>query len=326
MKKLIITVLVCLLPLAVFAAIKTSTVHSSSSVTGGELAVGEVYNLTIVPATTTNANDSIKIQCGDSACSVANFGLIKLRDDGDSDIIYTITSDVTIDLTGAHWGQDTFGDLIDAILRVSAIAKGTTDILWCVNLQGGRTVADNALVLNAAASVNLPEEFLCDGTTATNKPIHDSVFWFKANFDDAGGAAANLWAVNSGLGDLNFGSADGQWMDFNSSYGGFSSDPTFNVMQFTQYGKSVRVMATRNTDGASNGTNFTVELPIKAKYAVTGSVIDIKDNGVNVTKAAVAKTTAASRTMNLYTDGSAGTWTAANAKNASFYIEYEAGP
>ena len=85
---------------------------------GGARYAGWMNNLAIVNATTTNAADSIKITGSDgTALSAANYGWVTLPSATTGRLVtLSVTADVTILITGAHWGFDTKGDLTDYLL------------------------------------------------------------------------------------------------------------------------------------------------------------------------------------------------------------------
>lgn len=290
---------------------------------GGVAIVGNPINLNITNATTSVANDSIKIECGNSACSATNPGFIHLPSTTAGDFtLFKIASDVTIPLTGAHWGQGTYGDLTDAILRVSAV-NAAGSLVWCVNYQGGRKVLTSSLDSTTATDINLPEELLCNAAVSADAHMIDSVFWFKANFDDTGGSSEDLWAVQTGVGDLNFGSADGQKQIFNTSVTGITSQPT-TIKYFTQIGDEVCVSYFNDADSTSNSTSKSLILPIAASVRSIGTLGLVRDNGAWKTAQGGYDISAGSRTLNLYINGDLGTttWTSSGSWRVAFYMCY----
>ena len=283
-------------------------------------------NIAIEPGTTSNADDSIVITGSNgNALSTDNPGYVIM--DGVSPgtlTTFTVTANVSIDLTGAHWGAGGNGDLADAILRVLALNNNGA-LVWGIALQGGREIILNTLDSATSTDINLPEEVLVSSALSADAQVLE-VGWFKANFDDTGGAAEDLWAVQAGDGDLNLGSADGQWQPWNPAFTGFSADPGVTVARWTQIGKTVHI-ATYLTNGTSNATGFTMTLPIKAAETQSMPCNRSTDNGSALTTFTGAETSAGTVTLNLYPDpGTGGTWTAANSKNANPNGTYEAGP
>jgi hypothetical protein len=295
----------------------TKTIHldtATGEILGAPKAVGVPYNLNAAVATTTNANDSIKIECGNTACSATNPGYIWLPDDsvtGDMEL-FKVVADVTIDLTGAHWGIGTTGDITDAILRVSPVnAAGT--LVWCVNYQGGRQVIISTEDSTTGTDINLPNEYLCSAAVAANNPVVDSVFWFKANFDDTGGAAEDLWAVQTGDGDINRGSADGQVQSYNVAFTGYSAPPTATSSTFYQVGKNVCVEVASGA-GTSNATSTTISLPIVSDRSQFLGVGFGRDNGVDFTSPCRSDANNGTAIAQQYLDMSAASWTASGGK------------
>jgi len=166
---------------------------------------GWMNNIGFAAVTTTNANDSIKITGADgTALSPVNYGWVTLPDVTSGKIKeFNITADVTIDLTGAHWGFGTLGDLTDERLYVYAINNDGT-LVWGVALKPARALILNADDSATASSITTYEQVLVNSAlTADAQALQ--VGWFKANFDDTGGAAEDLWSIQTGDEDINVG-------------------------------------------------------------------------------------------------------------------------
>src|SRR3990167_11294155 len=175
---------------------------------GGARYAGWMNNLAIVNATTTNAADSIKITGSDgTALSANNYGWTTLPSATTGRLVtLSMTADVTILLTGAHWGFGTKGDLTDYILYVYAINDAGT-LKWGIGAKPNRLIVLNADDVDDSAptSVNAYEKVMVNTALGSDSDAR-VVGWFKANFDDTGGAAEDLWAVQTGDGDINIGS------------------------------------------------------------------------------------------------------------------------
>src|SRR3990167_4394175 len=175
---------------------------------GGARYAGWMNNLAIVNATTTNAADSIKITGSDgTALSAANYGWVTLPSATTGRLVtLSVTADVTILITGAHWGFDTKGDLTDYLLYVYAVNDAGT-LKWGVGAKPNRLIVADADDTATPASVNAYEKVLMNSALTGAADANARVIgWFKANFDDSGGAAADLWAIQTGIGDINTGS------------------------------------------------------------------------------------------------------------------------
>jgi hypothetical protein len=163
-------------------------------------------NVGLAAATTTNANDSIKITGADgNALSATNPGYVIIGDTTSGQLVVAqILADVTIDLTGAHYGFGTLGDLTDQQLSVYAIYDGA--LKWGVAYHSDLDVVRNADDETTQTNVTSFEKVLVNSAlTADGAALHRG--WFKANFDDTGGAAEDLWAIQTALGDINVGIA-----------------------------------------------------------------------------------------------------------------------
>ena len=171
---------------------------------GGARYPGWMNNIGIVNATTTNANDSIKITGSDgTAFSSSNYGHITLPSATTGRLItLTMTADVTIRLDTAHWGFATKGNLTDYILYVYAINDAGT-LRWGVGAKPNRLIVLNAddVYDSDPTNVNSYEKVMVDTVLGSDSDAR-VVGWFKANFNDTG----DLWTVQSGDGDINIGS------------------------------------------------------------------------------------------------------------------------
>jgi len=287
---------------------------------------GWISNIGITSATTTNADDSIRLTSGTGAAlSATNVGFICIATGGGADHeVFEVTSNVTINLTGAHWGAGGNGDLTGAILRVLAI-NDNGSLRIGVALQGGRTTISDTLDSTTGTDINLPEEILVNTNVANADSYVVEIGWFRANFDDTGGAAEDLWTLQTGREDLNLGSADGFWAPWNPAYTGFSANPSSVISRWTMVGNTV-ILRYHGTAGTSSTTGFTMTSPIKALDAQTDICIGT-DNGAVLTTPSFFETLGNSTTLRIDRDFSGAAWTAANGKLVEFSnAMYEAGP
>ena len=183
--------------------VQRDTTATEPSIGGGS---GSFENIGFVAATTTNANDSIKVTgANGTALSTTNPGYVRMLS-ATSGLVttFTVTADVTILLTGAHWGFGTKGDLTSQALSVLAINSAGT-LRWGVALHGGVSVVLDADDSATPTDINLWDEVLVSAAlTADSYALHLGHFF--ASFDDTGGAAEDLWAVASGVGSIVLGS------------------------------------------------------------------------------------------------------------------------
>lgn len=287
-------------------------------VQGISLPVQKPLNISLVPAQTSVANDSIRITGAAAALSPTNPGYIPvMKSDLSGRItLFKLTADVTIQLTGAHWGEDTYGDLTDAFFRVMAI--NDTEVLKFGITKGKSTPFANSTLASATqASVNAPDMILVNSALNVGNWVSTELGGFAASFDDTGGSSENLWAVSTTIVGM---STDGFWTDFNTKVAGFSVAPTWTALRVSYYGQMANVIADKNANGTSNGVTFTFDLPFKAKRVQTFFLSEIVNNGAPVGGAGMLQTRANSRTCDLYTNGSLVGWNAANGKSASFSL------
>ena len=292
----------------------------------GLKAIGIPINLNLAAPTV----GSITIECGNGACSSSNPGFIWMPDDGvGGDYqLAKITTNVSITLTGATWDDTPSGDISDAILKVFLV-NAAGNAVWCVGLApyAHGVIGSSTRDSTTSSDINLPEELLCNASVSADDPIIP-VFWFKADFDDTGGASEDLWTVQTGDGDFNVGKADGVWWTFTTNYSGFSSNPTTNYMRVATHGNTACIRMSTGT-GTSNDTAFNFTVPFKVTTEVgTGSVMGsptVTDNSSEQTTPGGFYTATASSVTISITKNSAttSTWTASGTKGALGQFCYE---
>jgi hypothetical protein len=301
---------------------------ATGTIIGAPKGIGTFNNLNIEPDTVTQANDAIRIECGNSACSATNPGFVTMLSPSPSpgDVaVFSVTEDVIIELTGADWQYNTRGDVNDAILRVFAV-NDNGSLRWCVGLLGGRETLLSTDDKTAQNTVTLAEYVLCNSsvTSATNSV--QEFGWVRANFDDTGGAAENLWAVQQGSGDIGYGSADGLWQDFDPVFTGFSANPSVTIAKWTQVGRIIHVRFL-TVAGTSNATTTTITFPADAGTTIQSVSLAVNvDNSASKTTPSRLDTRTDSSTFDLYSDSAGGNWTSSGTKNASGNFFYEVGP
>lgn len=285
--------------------------------------VGEMQNIGFTMTGTGTTTLNITQANGSAFANTnGNRGYVWLRSATDGSIIRgVLTANVSIVLTGAHWGLDTQGDTTNSILRVYAINDGNTangfTPTWGVGYQGGFQYIRNTQDNTTATSITLPENILVNANVATdNSPMTD-VGYILANFDDTGGASENIWAIQNTHPSE---SADGLWQPWNITYAGFSANPSGGSARWTQVGKTVTVLHGAN-NGTSNATSFTLSVPVKASVG-DNILIHTTDNSANATGR--FRTAASSVTVTLDRVLAAAGWTNSGAKNAAFTVSLEA--
>lgn len=288
-----------------------------------------LVNLGLLPATTTNANDSIKLSGQLAALSAANVAYLTLMSTvtAGRQVVFPVTADVTINLTGAHWGQGTKGDLpATAFLRLFAINDAGT-LKWGVGYVGGRTSVVDTDTSITGTNITAPEFLLVNtALTAGTWPCKE-VGFFYATFDDTGGAAEDLWAVQTGASQLVMGqTGDGIWQPFGTTITGFGTPPTWTSLSWVGNQKSITIQADKNASGVSNATTITFELPVKAALVTTGMAFEIVNNGASIpNNAGVVQARVSSVVADVFLSVSLAGWSAnVSAKGCSFFITYPA--
>lgn len=170
----------------------------------GNKIAGTFSNLGLVNATTTNSNDSIKIQGSGATLSSTNPFLINMPSTVTAGLIATLsaTADVTIPLTGAHWGLGTNGDFSGIALRVYAINDSGTLKFGVSNRGGYRSIPNTSCFTTATSVVSQFHMLVNSAISAGTWPCVE-IGHFLASFDDTGGAAEDLWSVSSSVTSLN---------------------------------------------------------------------------------------------------------------------------
>ena len=163
---------------------------------------GWISNIGLAAATTTNANDSIKITSADgSALSAQNPGHVTIASTTTGLLTtFVVTADVTIDLTGAHWDLGANGDYTDIPLGVYAL-NNNGSLVWGVARQLNRNVFLNTEDSATATDINLVDEILVNSVLSADAQALQ-VGYFLADFDDTGGAAEDLWSVQTADGEI----------------------------------------------------------------------------------------------------------------------------
>jgi len=298
--------------------------------TGGANSPGWMNNIAIVRATTTNAGDSIKITSADgTALTTSNPGWITLPSTVTAGqlVTFQVTADVTILLTGMSFGYDTFGDVTGALLRVLAINDNGT-CRWGVALLGGRTTLYTSDVYNTQVGISEPTYVFCDGFSSSTDNLCVEIGYVRANFDDTGGAAENLWAIQTGQGDVMTGQiSDGifQPMQIAEFVSGWASVSASRAV-WCQIGRLIYIKIL-TLSGTSDSTATSIYVPacsrISLKMSNPGRVID---NGTTLQVPTAIAIGQGLRGLSFFTDLDTGAWTASGTKTISTFFNYEVGP
>ena len=141
-----------------------------------------------------------------NALSATNIGIVAFNSTASAGVVksYELTSNLSVTLTGAHWGKGGGGDLSDVVLWPILIDTGSAVILGVLFKAGRQTVttADDETV---ATSVTTEDKVLVSSAlSAENNCVY--LGWLRANFDDTGNAGGeDFWTVQTGVGDVNIG-------------------------------------------------------------------------------------------------------------------------
>lgn len=170
----------------------------------GSKVAGVFSNLGLVAATGSVAADSIKIQGATATLSATNPFLINMPSTSTPGLLVTLsaTADVTILLTGAHWGLGTNGDFSGIALRVYAINDSGTLKFGVSNRGGYRSISSGSCTTTRTSVTNQFNMLVNSSVTAGTWPCVE-IGHFLASFDDTGGSSEDLWVVATTLNSLN---------------------------------------------------------------------------------------------------------------------------
>jgi hypothetical protein len=162
---------------------------------------GQTINIGLEAATTTDANDSIQITSADgTALSSTNIGYICVPGTTAGTVaVLSLTADVKIKITGAHWGVGTLGNLTDLELRLYAINDNST-LKFGVSNTGQYRSITVALSSSTQTDINLRTEMLVDSTLSGTSACVE-IGWFFTDFNDTN----DVHTVQTGAGEINLG-------------------------------------------------------------------------------------------------------------------------
>ena len=295
----------------------------SGKIIGANHSIGEISNVNLVRVTSVGTNDTLRLQCGGATCSATNPGLV-VSADGTTPgkpVIYTVTSDIDITLTGAHFEQGGNGDLPNGVLRV-LLVNDLTLLKMCVAWVGGRTRLTPGDTTATGTSAILAENLLCNNAIVNTSNTALEIGYVKANFDDSD---SDTWHISGNSDSVITGTnADGIWQHWNPTYSGFSADPSGGDARFTQVGSVITVNLRQNA-GTSNTSAFTFTLPIDVAKRVVSEAFTASDNSTPLFNTSPQLDTKAdgTNTATMFTDSNSGSWTASGSKSAVGTFSYE---
>jgi hypothetical protein len=305
----------------------TSILLPSASMTvGGANQPGWMNNCALKRASVTNGWDSVSLtSAGGTALSATNVCSIGMPSTtAGQTTVFFVTADVTLTPTGVTWTLNP-GDTTGTLIRwVSVNDNGT--LRHCLAFIGGRGSVLTTDTTTTAANVDTAEEMFCNAAVGSATNTAMELGFARADFDTTGGAAENLFQIQSGANDLVTGkSPDCMWQPFTTTATGFSSGPSVAISKFMQCGRTITYLY-ENTTGTSNATTFTLLLPAKAYLSSTSLLGQARDSGAEQADPARIDLAAGSTTATLYKTLAGGAWTNTGTKGARFQIDYEVGP
>lgn len=275
-----------------------------------------------VVATTTTTNDSLKITGKASGALSTNAVDIELPSDNLQGRYetFSLSSDITLKITGAHWGIGGTGNLTGAILEFGFINDGSATPALAIYYHGGRDTISSTLCKTTQTDVTTPSLVLVNRTILSGTWPIKTFGYCRADFNDTG----DVWAIQTGLDDIVVGKeAIGVWQPHTQVPGGYSANPTFLQSSFCRYGKTIFYKLRTNAAGTSNNTSSTYSLPIAAVNAEDGITTVVYDNNSLQTSPGLFRTQAGSTTALVYKTMAAGAWTGSGDKYVDFNVHYE---
>lgn len=185
-------------------ATQVRSVVDRLSVLEGNQIVSGIGNIAIDVSDTTKV---VITSADGTALTATNPGFVAINSATTSGLInqYLITANVTITLTGAHWGLDGLGDFTDRLLRIVALDTGA-GVVFGIAAKGGRTTIALANTKTVASNVVNDNMILVSSVAGADNSILE-IGWFKADFDDTGNPGGeNYWTIQTGVGEVVIGS------------------------------------------------------------------------------------------------------------------------
>lgn len=127
----------------------------------------------------------------------------------------------------------------------------------------------------------------------------------------------NLVSKGTGEVQINGVGMSGAWKAWVPTHGGFSAAPTGGLYYYTQVGKTVTLTIREATNGTSNGSTFTISLPVTAvtrTNARWGAPLSAINNGGDLTTPGLASIVSGGTVVNLYTTWLGAGWTSSGSK------------
>lgn len=240
---------------------------------GGAQSPGWFNNIGLKASTTTNTNDSISITSADgNTLTEKNVGYVTLPSTTSGLLTtFRLTSDIKILLTGATWGEGGKGDLTNYMLSVYLL--NDSGLLKA----GVGSIPNHWVILNAddtatQAGASSAEKILVNSALTSDSSCLE-IGWFKANFDDTGGLAEDLWAIQTGIGAINLTKRLPIFQRYTPTFTGFGT-VTVQNFKWRRFGDTVEIDGNFTT-GTVTGTEARISLP---SGLVASSAINTLEN------------------------------------------------
>lgn len=114
--------------------------------------------------------------------------------------VFSVTSDVTLDLTGAHTGLDGFGNFTGVLWRIMAV-NDTAAIKWMAIRRSGQSTILNTNTSATASNITTQQKGLVNSALNSGTWPMAQVGWLIADFTDA----SDEWALQNTVGTIGVG-------------------------------------------------------------------------------------------------------------------------
>ncbi len=245
---------------------------------------GHTWNIGLINATTNAADDSIKLTSMTGATlSATNQAHLLIQSTTVGSLLsFDLTSDVSIDLTGAHFAYGGTGNQTDVKLRWIVINDSGT-LKHAITVQENLRFIANTNSSTTATSVTTRAKVLTKTSLSAGTWPCAEIGWFYANFNDTG----DVWTVQSGVGDLNIGhpiqSSITNWEAYTPTGSWTANTPVYTGF-WRLVGDTLECKIRITAAGSVDASNLTLDIPPRfvidtAKLTGSTSLLEVVGDG-----------------------------------------------
>jgi len=237
----------------------------------------------------------------------------------------TITANVTMTLSGLEFGNNSLGDLTNGILDIVYL-NSSVGGAWGTSFYpgGARPMISTSDINKTQASCTSYDDVFADTNTGEDAKV-TPCFWIRTTFDDTGGIAENIWSIKTGVADLNVGSSDGLWRQWNPTHTGFTASiPTFRAV-WTSIRNQCFINYITINPGNTSGTSYVISAPMKSGPNGIGSQFGGRYNNGGQFGIVMIQQPADGFVVNLFPTTAGTAWTTTGDKGADVSYNFEIG-